>query len=154
MFCVYGVCVFVCTGFVCLCVRGLCVLCVRGLCVCVYADTPSIHTQLEQKSYVRAGCVCFSREGSSKTAFCPQPAPSSLTFFEHTQLHSPEMMYIRRPCSACSGRSVARAKRERPPLGPGPPGDTKILKFPSSFDFGHPSRAKIHTHFESSQSSK
>ena len=29
-----GVCVFVCTGFVCLCVRGLCV-CVYGVCVFV-----------------------------------------------------------------------------------------------------------------------
>ena len=32
------------------------------------------------------------------------------------------------PARRAQPRSVARAKRERPPLGPGPPGDTKILQ--------------------------
>ena len=58
------------------------------------------------------------------------------------------------PARRVQPRSVARAKRERPPLGPVPSGGTKILKFRASFDFGHPSRAKIHTHLENFQNSK
>ena len=109
-----GVCVFVCTGFVCLCVRGLCV-CVYGVCVfvCTAPLGPVNYEVLRRPA----------SPDTVKYEVLRRPAPPDTVNYHVLRRHGPpdtvKYKVLRRP-------GPPGHRKTRGFASPGPPGHRKL----------------------------
>ena len=109
-----GVCVFVCTGFVCLCVRGLCV-CVYGVCVfvCTAPLGPVNYEVLRRPA----------SPDTVKYQVLRRPAPPDTVNYHVLRRHGPpdtvKYKVLRRP-------GPPGHRKTRGFASPGPPGHRKL----------------------------